>query len=70
MAAAADKRADLDLQSSLLTEHEVTKLIVLTSAIADHLGVKTEVDAELPELERDVAPEAVLDEIEASSPAT
>lgn len=66
MAAAADKRADLDLQTSLLTEHEVTKLIVLVSAIASHLQVSTEVDGEVPELERDVAPEAVLDRLESS----
>lgn len=64
MAAAADKRADLDLQISLLTEHEVTKLIVLVSTIADHLRVATEVDDELPELEKNIAPEAVLDRIE------
>ena len=35
MAAAADKRADLDLQISLLAEHEVTKLATLVSAMAD-----------------------------------
>src|SRR5215213_2746570 len=32
--AAADKRADLDLQISLLAEHEITKLAALVSAIA------------------------------------
>jgi uncharacterized membrane protein len=64
MAAAADKRADLDLQISLLAEHEVTKLVTLVSAIADRLDVKTEVDEELDEITQDVAPEAVLDEIE------
>ncbi len=68
MAAAADKRADLDLQVSLLAEHEVTRLVTLVSGIADRLGVRTEADAELDEIERDVAPEAVLDEIEASGP--
>ena len=31
MAAAADKRADLDLQISLLAEHEVTSLVTLLS---------------------------------------
>jgi uncharacterized membrane protein len=41
MAAAADKRADLDLQISLLAEHEVTKLVTLVSAMAEHLGVRT-----------------------------
>jgi uncharacterized membrane protein len=64
MAAAADKRADLDLQINLLAEHEVTKLITMVSAIADHLNVKTNIDTEIEELKQDVAPEAVLDEIE------
>ena len=69
MAAAADKRADLDLQISLLAEHEITKLATLVSAIADHVGVRTDVDDELDEITQDVAPEAVLDEIEATNPA-
>src|SRR3954453_8950723 len=47
MKAAADKRADLDLQVSLLAEHEVTKLVTLVSAIAERMGVRTEVDHEL-----------------------
>jgi uncharacterized membrane protein len=68
MAAAADKRADLDLQISLLAEHEITKLVTLVSSIAHQLGVKTEIDAELDEIEEDVSAEAVLDEIEATSP--
>jgi uncharacterized membrane protein len=68
MTEAADKRADLDLQINLLAEHEITRLIALTSAIAQRLGVNTEVDPELDELEQDVAPEAVLDEIEATKP--
>lgn len=68
MAAAADRRADLDLQISLLAEHEVTKLATLVSAIADRIGVETGVDAELQEIQQDVAPEAVLDEIEATTP--
>jgi uncharacterized membrane protein len=66
MAAAADKRADLDLQIGLLSEHEITRIATLVAAIAQRLEVRTEVDAELPEVERDVAPDAVLDEIEAS----
>jgi uncharacterized membrane protein len=63
-AAAADRRADLDLQINLLAEHEVTRLISLTTAIAEHLGVKDLPREELAELERDVAPEAVLDGLE------
>jgi uncharacterized membrane protein len=68
MAAAADKRADLDLQISLLAEHEVTRLVTLVSGIADRMGVRTEADADLEEITRDVAPEAVLDELEATEP--
>ena len=64
MQAAADKRADLDLQISLLAEHEITKLATLVAAIASHVGVETEVDGELDEITQDVAPEAVLDKIE------
>jgi len=68
MAATAEKRADLDLQISLLAEHEVTKLATLVAAIAAHMGVRTEADGELGEITRDVAPEAVLDEIEQEKP--
>jgi uncharacterized membrane protein len=68
MQAAADKRADLDLQISLLAEHEVTRLVTLVSAIAERMDVKTEADPELHEIKQDVAPEAVLDEIEATKP--
>ncbi|MGI4943789.1 MAG: DUF1003 domain-containing protein [Janthinobacterium lividum] len=64
-AAAADKRADLDLQISLLTEHELTKLACVVDAIADHLGIAAAQDPELQEIEQDVAPEAVLDAISA-----
>jgi uncharacterized membrane protein len=60
----ADRRADLDLQINLLTEHEVTRLISLTAAIAERLGVVDSRSPELEELERDVAPEAVLDTLE------
>ena len=66
MAAAADKRADLDLQVDLLAEHEVTRLIALVSQIAERLGVEGADQRELEELKRDIAPEAVLDKIEAS----
>jgi uncharacterized membrane protein len=68
MAAAADKRADLDLQISLLAEHEVTRLVTMMSAVADRMGVKTEADGDLEEITQDVAPEAVLDELEATGP--
>ena len=62
--AAADKRSDLDLQINLLAEHEITRLIQLTSAIATHLGLPDGQAEELSELKRDVAPETVLDSLE------
>jgi uncharacterized membrane protein len=60
----ADTRADLDLQVSLLSEHEVTRLITLVSAMARRMGIEEANDPELRELSRDVAPERVLDELE------
>jgi uncharacterized membrane protein len=63
-AAAADRRADLDLQIGLLSEHEVTRLIELVSRIADQLGVEEARNPELDELKRNVAPEAVLQRLE------
>jgi uncharacterized membrane protein len=64
-AAAANKRADLDLHISLLTEHELTKLTEVVSAIAARLDVQPPAHTELQEVTKDVAPEAVLDELEA-----
>jgi uncharacterized membrane protein len=64
MTALADKRADLDLQVSLLSEHEITQLIQLVTAIAHRMGLDESRNPELHELARDVAPEKVLDEIE------
>lgn len=60
-AKSAERRSELDLQINLLTEHEVTRLITLTSAIAEKLGVPEAQDPALRELEADIAPEAVLD---------
>jgi uncharacterized membrane protein len=64
MQALADKRADLDLQISLLAEHEITRLIQMVSAISEKLEVRDAQSPDLPELKKDVAPEAVLDRIE------
>ena len=68
-AAVADKRADLDLQINLLSEHEITKLLSVAIAIATKSGVTLSDRAELSELERDVAPEAVLDKIDEATTA-
>jgi uncharacterized membrane protein len=64
MQADADRRADLDLQVSLLAEHEVTRLISITRGIANKLGVHLDDEPELDELERDIAPEQVLDSLQ------
>jgi uncharacterized membrane protein len=69
MAATAERRAQLDLQINLLAEHEVTKLIRMVSAIADHLNIETERGPQIDELKNDIAPEAVLDEIESVIPS-
>lgn len=69
MSAAADKRADLDLQISLLAEHELTKLGELVVGLADQLNAMSLHPSEVQEIKRDIAPEAVLDEIEAERQA-
>ena len=63
--AASDKRADLDLHISLLTEHELTKLTEVVMAIAAHLDVPISDRDEIEEIKRDVAPETVLDQLDA-----
>jgi uncharacterized membrane protein len=60
----ADKRANLDLQVSLLSEHEITRLIILVTAMARKMDIEVAEDPEIPELARDVLPENVLDSIE------
>jgi uncharacterized membrane protein len=69
MAALADRRADLDLQISLLAEHEVTRLITLVVAMAERMGVEAAQDPELTELSQDVAPEKVMQKMEAGERA-
>jgi uncharacterized membrane protein len=65
MQADADRRADLDLHISLLTEHELTKLAGVVGAIADKLGIDEHRTEDVQEIETDIDPERVLDEIEA-----
>ena len=64
MAAEADRRAELDLQVSLLAEHEVTKLIQLVSEIARRLDIPETSSPETDEMKQTVAPEAVLEAIQ------
>ena len=64
MAAAAHRRAELDLQVSLLAEAEITKLVELVAMIAERMNLSSEGEHELEEMKQRVAPEAVLDAIE------
>jgi uncharacterized membrane protein len=65
MNAKADKRAELNLQISLLAEHEITQLIILNTAMANKMGLESAYDeAEIKELSKDVHPEKVMDTME------
>ena len=64
MQADADRRADLDLQVSLLTEHELTQLAKIVHNLAEHMGSPQSDAPEAAEIRQDVQPEAVLDVLE------
>lgn len=64
MSVQADKRAELDLQVSLLAEHEITELIKMVRAIGEKLEVPESRNPEIDELAKNVAPEKVLDTME------
>jgi len=60
------KRAELDLQISLLAEHEVTQLVLLLDAVARKLGVDPDRVADVEDSKHDVEPRTVLKAIDAS----
>jgi uncharacterized membrane protein len=64
MQAQADKRAELDLQISLLAEHEVTQLMTLLDAVARRLDVHPPDDREIEDAKQDVNPLDVLHALE------
>lgn len=64
MSAAADRRADLDLQINLLAEHEITRLIELVTTIATWLDALGDPPPDLAEASRDVRPEQVIRRID------
>ena len=59
-----ERRADLDLQIGLLTEHELTRVLQMLDAIQDKLGIENDADSDLADLETETRPEDVLAEIE------
>lgn len=61
----ADRRADLDVQVNLLSEREITRVLAIVSAIARRLEV-TETPADSSDLERDVHPQELLEEIDSA----
>ncbi len=63
MAAAADRRAALDLHVDLLAEHELSKLAELMQRIAERLDVPVD-DPELKDIRKDVEPTQVLDALD------
>ena len=64
LSAEADRRADLDLQIGLLTEYELTRVIKMLDAMQDHMGIENDSDLELLDLEKNVHPEDVLEEMD------
>lgn len=65
MSEISEQRAELDLQISLLAEHEITRVIQMVDSLCQHFGLPNSIP-ELEELKQDVAPERVLEEIELS----
>jgi uncharacterized membrane protein len=67
MALAAERRAELDVQITLLAEAEITKLVELVSEMAERMNLPDAEGDEIEEMKERVAPEAVLDAIEESA---
>ncbi len=67
MNAQAEKWAELDLQISLLTEHEVTRILTLITAVAKKMDIKVVGNKEIDELSKDIHPDNVLDTMEKAS---
>lgn len=62
-----EKRSELDLQMSLITEHELTRLVRLTDLIATKIGVDGEGEVDdLTEVMREIDPIDVIDRMEQS----
>jgi uncharacterized membrane protein len=69
MSEEADLRNHLDLQVSLLAEHEVTHILRIVAAIGDKLEIDVARNPEILDLLRDVAPTDVIEKIESQTEA-
>lgn len=63
MRALANERAELDVQVTLLAEHEITQIMRVLDAVADKLDVPADHRQDIEELIEEVEPEQVLEEI-------
>ena len=63
LAKESERSADLDLHISLLTEHELTRVLQMLDAIQEKLGIVNHTASELADLEMETRPEDVLAEI-------
>ncbi|RUY20504.1 DUF1003 domain-containing protein, partial [Mesorhizobium sp. M7A.F.Ca.US.001.04.2.1] len=63
----SERRAELDLQISLLNEHETTRLIEMVAALTARLNVSTPADKELRQLAENVDPRKVMTQIQQAS---
>ena len=62
-------RNNLDMQVSLLNEHETTHILRLVAAIGEKMGLPEARDPEIQDLIRDVAPQHMIDRIAEHSDA-
>jgi uncharacterized membrane protein len=60
----AETRNHLDVQVSLLTEHETTHILRLVAAIGEKMGVAEASDPEIEQLIRRVEPQEMMDQID------
>jgi len=63
MRALSNERAELDVQMTLLAEHEITQIMRVLDAVAEKVGVPAEIREDTEELIDEVEPEEVLEEI-------
>ena len=64
MSTNAETRNHLDVQVSLLTEHETTHILRLVAAIGEKMGIPAASDPEIDQLVRRVEPQEMMDQID------
>ena len=64
MSRKSEGRAELDLQITLLAEHEITQLAGMVKAIAEKVGATLPESINVDEVLKDIRPEKVMDEMD------